>query len=83
MKICKDCKWYNADTILDMRFGKCTSPRRRYTVDRVTGERRFIFDYCSVLRIGGWLQARLSGDCGEEGRWFEPKDENNEEEENK
>ena len=75
MKICTDCKWYEN--------GFCKSPRKFYEgVSLVTGEhgqarKGLTVDSCEEQRGGaltGWIGCRVHNLCGQEARWFTPKD---------
>lgn len=43
--------------------------------DLVHGELQEGYYYCFDERIAGWLQSRLKGTCGKEGRYFKDKGE--------
>jgi hypothetical protein len=66
MKLCKDCKWWIRDN------GICNAPKNRI-VSPVNGETFHITQYCEQHRAFGWLQCRIIGVCGKEGRWWGPK----------
>ena len=86
MKFCKDCRHaeliqYNM-TGCSGPYWRCNrfgEPERWKTVDPVTGNdaqhsmpRRE--PYCDTERLTGWIAARLTGTCGIEGRYFQPKE---------
>lgn len=70
MKLCINCKHY--------KDGSCHAPQNT-SVDIVTGVTTWPVDKCEYHRKGfgvGWLDCRINGYCGAEGRWFQPKEAN-------
>lgn len=69
MKLCKNCKFISKDHII---YPRCNRPDG---YDLVSGELRRVDNYCCEERVVGWLQSRIKGTCGKEGRYFEDKGE--------
>lgn len=60
-KLCRDCKWLNSFTVKWMfEYPRCNRP------DKYTG---FVCGRHPTL----CEQARYSGECGPEGKFFEPR----------
>ena len=78
VKLCKDCKHcihdprFEDDPRNALRFSKCNKSRRDYDFvgwkDVGDGLR-----YCDEQRLYSWLESRLAGKCGKEGRYWEEK----------
>lgn len=68
MKLCKDCK-HISNT--DIYYPRCNRPGG---YEFVHGELQLMDSYCCNERSTGWLQTRLQGVCGKEGRYFERKE---------
>lgn len=74
IKLCKDCKHHIAsDSTMYVTADKCMRWGR--SIELVRGTLRDAsLDFCSAERSSGWLESRLHGECGKEGRFWEPKD---------
>lgn len=69
MKTCTTCKNFDYDS------GKCTRKQREIDAHPVYGYKLFTgATYAFEERWPGRLLARLSGECGKEGRFHTPKD---------
>lgn len=71
--LCKDCKWARVGALNWLllggyRYAACHKwPMKKAKVSLVTGEtKRAEYNYCSVQR-------KSYGNCGPEGRGFEPR----------
>ena len=75
MKTCKSCKWSTDNRCPeDGKMYQCQSPQNPSEVDIITGETRHPYTMCEVHRSGE--QSHL---CGPSGKWWEAKEEINEE----
>ena len=76
MKLCKDCKWCKDPG----RFAKCAHPKNKVDDSApYTGfndDYALKIEYCSIHRAAGIIHCRVTGLCGKEGRWWEPKEAN-------
>ena len=72
-KLCKDCQF-----VIDQGLhAKCGAPQNR--IPDLTGFEpiNLRMTYCASHRKDGWLYSRVyPPTCGEAGRWFEAKEEN-------
>lgn len=78
VKLCKDCKHcirnpnFKDDSLNALRFAKCNKSRR--DIDFVGWKDGWYgLRYCDDFRMYTWLESRLAGKCGKEGRYWEPK----------
>lgn len=78
-KFCTDCKHgrlspdFAQETGKDKEFMRCTrkSPFIEFAPGKFVGNS----EYCNAERMKvSWLYSRLTGHCGPEARYFEPKD---------
>ena len=74
-KLCKDCKHYVANEMGSGhdRCSKHPSDDYHGGYALVRGESRLRLRYCDMERREGWIESRLTGHCGSEGRWWEAK----------
>lgn len=77
MKRCCDCYWYEpADypkPSEQAELAKCDAPENIVAVMADDYKiRRYV--YCQELRKAGPLQSRMLNKCGQEARWFTPKE---------
>ena len=70
MKLCKDCKFYK-------EFNTCKKNVNLVDGGELTTWRRM----ASLQREDGWLTSRMTGTCGIKARWWEAKEEQEEQEE--
>lgn len=72
MKLCTDCKHSDGG-----HFARCLAPQNMTTSPVDGSQQAKILALCESHRTGicvDWLGCRVSGFCGAEGRWFQPKD---------
>lgn len=72
MKYCKDCKWM----IIAQNTNNpvCAHPKADNDINPVTGNNTY--SSCEGHRFGGPFLNWLFNDCGQQGKWFEPKETN-------
>jgi hypothetical protein len=73
MKLCKDCKWCEPQSVLpggriDWGDGVCKSPRNQGAPDVITGEPTLLFGTARILR-------EIDTRCGKKAKWFSPRKE--------
>jgi len=73
MKLCKDCRWYQAPVPGDPRRDEalCCHPNADLGVNPVDGVK--VGNTCSFERSEEGLWTYIFGICGKQGRWFEAK----------
>lgn len=78
MKLCTDCRHHFKRPIFrpefELFFDEChrKPPARRTSI--VNGKiETDEYDLCEAVRQFGWIESRLFGHCGKEGRFFEPR----------
>lgn len=69
VRYCKDCRWRKVIMIGDTDYSECIVPTGKNLVTGEAGHPKYT--YCSTMRMGGWLDARLTGACGKEARFFQ------------
>ena len=74
-KLCNGCKHYVANE-MGSGHDRCTAhPSEELSTGRilVRGESMRRLRYCDMERMEGWIESRLTGHCGADGRWWEEK----------
>lgn len=70
VKLCINC--HHCDAFVPI-LPRCRCPQND-AGDVVTGEYTARWNMCDTHRTVGWLESRVFGLCGKEGRWFQGKD---------
>jgi hypothetical protein len=75
-RFCIDCKWVKF-VLSNHQFNTCTHPTVQSPIDGTwKASKNLPANYCSTLRLGGWLESIILNSCGESGRWWEQKEQN-------
>lgn len=65
-RFCEDCRW----AVGQGGLAECHAPHNR----QPGFKDRYKITYCTSERMGGWLITFLMGECGETGRYFQPRE---------
>ena len=79
--ICEDCKHYRPTYGADPDYAQCTAPQNISTSSALalvarSAPRKVIYNFCVAAR-GNERGGAGEPSCGSEGKWFQPKDDNN------
>ena len=73
-KLCKDCKHYVGSPKAEYdRCKKSNMFDADTSLVRGEGANVAVPSFCDIQRKWNWIDARLLGKCGREGRWWEAK----------
>ena len=75
--ICTSCQHCRIPAITGVEFAKCYAPQGVAVAERLAGntDAETEWRFCSIQRSHRWPFDVLMNQCGQRGRWFQPKQE--------